>query len=90
MAEGIVTQPLFVERLSGALRRQLPGAHVAHEPIRANRYRFIVAWDQFDAMGHPERQRLVWNIATRELNREDLLNVGMILTLGKEDLPSEE
>jgi hypothetical protein len=49
-----------------------------------------VVWDKFDSMDHPERQRLVWNIAEREVKKEDLWDVGMILTLGLEDLPSDE
>ncbi|HSZ56813.1 MAG TPA: hypothetical protein VK797_14185 [Tepidisphaeraceae bacterium] len=90
MAEKLVAEPAFVARLSDALRSQLPGSEVTPEQIRAERYRFVVVWDKFDAMGHPERQRLVWNIVSRELNREDIQNVGMILTLGLEDLPSDE
>ena len=90
MAEGLVAEPAFVTRLSEALRRQLAGADVTPEQIRGDRYRFVVVWGGFDPLGHPERQRLVWDLAERELAREDLLNVGMILTLGQEDLPSEE
>lgn len=87
MAEGIVTTPPFVNRLSTALTQQLPGAEVHTEHVRGDRFRFVVAWNQFDAMDHPERQRLVWDIAQRELAPQELLNVTMILTLGDEDLP---
>lgn len=90
MAEKLVAEPAFVARLSDALKAQLPGSEVTAEQIRADRYRFVVVWDKFDSMGHPERQRLVWDIVARELNREDIPNVGMILTLGLEDLPSDE
>lgn len=89
MAEKLIAKPAFVARLSDALRRQLAGAEVTDEQIRADRYRFVVLWGRFDSMGHPERQRLVWEIAERELNREDLQNVGMILTIGEEDLPAD-
>ena len=90
MAERLIAEPPFVAQLSDALSRRLSGSEVTHEQIRADRYRFVVVWPHFDSMGHPERQRLVWDIAEQELNREDLLNVGMILTLGVEDLPSSE
>ena len=53
----------------------------------ADRFRFVVVWKQFDAMDHPKRQDLVWDIAERELAPQDLRNVSMILTLGDEDLP---
>jgi hypothetical protein len=74
--------------LVAALKKELSGADVSFEHVRGNRYRFSVAWDKFDEMGHPERQRLVWNIAERVVRSEDLLDVGMILTLGQEDLPT--
>lgn len=87
MAEGTVTAPPFVNRLTTALTGQLPGAEVHTEHVRADRFRFVVVWKQFDAMDHPERQDLVWDIAERELATQDLRNVSMILTLGDEDLP---
>jgi len=90
MAERVVAEPQFVAKLSAALRSELPGAEISHEHIRADRYRFIVVWPKFDAMGHPERQRIVWNVAERELYPAELWNVGMILTLGLEDLPPDD
>jgi hypothetical protein len=36
-------------------------------------------------MGHPERQRIVWDLAERSLDPMDLLNVAMIITMA----PSE-
>jgi len=82
-------EPPYVAKLSEALRRDLPGAEVTVEQIRGDRYRFVVLWKPFDPMGHPERQRLVWDIAQRELEGSDLRNVGMILTIGEEDLPED-
>jgi len=87
MDERLLAEPAFVARLSDALRRRLQGAQVDHEHVRGDRYRFVVVWDPFDAMDHPERQRLVWDVAEGELDRSDLLNVSMILTLGTGDLP---
>ena len=84
-----VAEPEFVSRLSEALRRRLRGSEVEHEHLRGTRYRFIVVWPRFDQMDHPERQQLVWNIAEEVLKGKELLDVSMILTLGREDLPDE-
>jgi hypothetical protein len=85
MAKTALTQPAFVAQLRSALTVELRGAKVTCEQIRGNRYRFIVLWKEFDQMGHPERQQRVWDIAESSLEPRDLLNVGMILTLGAED-----
>jgi len=87
MAEGILTEPAYVVRLTDALRQKLPGAEVEHEQLRADRYRFVVTWPQFDAMEHPERQELVWDVVEHSLDPADFMKVSMILTLGNEDLP---
>ncbi|MGD0462026.1 MAG: hypothetical protein ABSB74_06025 [Tepidisphaeraceae bacterium] len=60
-----------------------------YERVRGNRFRFEVVWGKFDSMGHPERQRLVWDLVDDVLDKPDLLNVAMIITLGKDDLPSD-
>ncbi|HWE93474.1 MAG TPA: hypothetical protein VG269_05815 [Tepidisphaeraceae bacterium] len=88
MAQVAVTKPPYVERLSVAIKDELPGALVDVEHVRGDRYRFVVIWGRFDSMGHPERQQLVWDLAERALGPE-LLKVTMILTLGNEDLPPE-
>jgi hypothetical protein len=86
MAKATVTAtPGYVAQLEGALRRHLRGAKVQHEQVRRDRYRFIVLWGGFDNLGHPERQRKVWDVADATLNKGDLLNVAMILTLGTND-----
>ena len=90
MAETSVAPPSYVTTLADALRKRLPGADVRYEVIRADRYRFFVVWPQFDAMDHPERQHLVWDVVEQNLSKPDLLKVGMILTMGLEDLPPEE
>ncbi|MCY2951155.1 MAG: hypothetical protein NTU53_04155 [Planctomycetota bacterium] len=89
MAQKAIAKPAFVEQLVAALMKDLAGAEVDFEHVRDDRYRFRVIWDRFDAMGHPERQRLVWNIAEKVVKPQELLDVGMILTLGREDLPSQ-
>lgn len=87
MAEGTLTIPAYVQRLTAALKQRLPGAEVDTEHVRGDRFRFVVVWGPFDQMGHPERQRIVWDLAEQELEPRELLNVSMILTLGDEDLP---
>jgi hypothetical protein len=89
MAERTLTPPDYVERVEQALRRQLPGADVRHEHLRADRYRFEVLWGGFDGLGHPERQQRVWDVVEHTLGPDDLLKVAMILTLATDDVPQE-
>ena len=77
--------PGFVGRLADALRQDMPGATVDTEHIRGNRYRFLVEWDQFTGVGHPERQRRVWAVAEKVVPRADMLDVGMILTIAPDE-----
>lgn len=86
-SQSLPTVPAHVPRLAAALKQRLPGAEVDTEHVRADRFRFIVVWGPFDQMDHPERQRIVWDLAEQVLAPRDLLNVSMILTLGDEDLP---
>jgi len=74
-----------VVRLASALQQRLPDAQVSHEQIRRDRYRLIVVSEQFNELGHPERQRIVWDVADATLGKQDLLNIGMILTLAPGD-----
>ena len=87
MVEGTLTEPTYVARLISALQQRLPGAEVTHEQIRRDRYRFLVSSEQFNELGHPERQRIVWDVAGATLDREDLLKIGMILTVAPGDYP---
>ncbi len=90
MAKTTVSQtPAFVVALENALRRELPGAQVSSEHVRGNRYRFEVLWDHFSGVGHPERQQRVWSIAEDVVPRQDLLDVGMILTISPDEFPQE-
>jgi acid stress-induced BolA-like protein IbaG/YrbA len=90
MAKATVNRPPpFVARLEAALQRELPGAEITTEHVRGRRYRFVVVSDEFSGVGHPERQRRVWDIAEAEVPRPDLLDVGMILTIAPEELPKE-
>ncbi len=86
MAEGIVTEPAYVARLMAALQHKLPDAKISHEHLRHDRYRFIVVSDQFHGMEHPERQRIVWNIADSTLENSELLDVAMIITVDPAEL----
>ena len=87
MAEGTLAEPTYVAPLTAALRQAMPDAQVRHEQVRHNRYRFIVLSDRFKDMGHPERQRIVWDIADAALAKPDLRNVAMILTIAPSDYP---
>jgi hypothetical protein len=90
MAKATLKQPPpFVTALELALRRELPRADVTIEHIRGRRYRFIVVWRGFTGVGHPERQRRVWKVAESIVPRDDLLDVGMILTIAPDELPAE-
>jgi hypothetical protein len=66
----------------------MPGAEVTSEQVRGDRYRFVVVWDQFNGVGHPERQERVWGLVERVLSRDDLLKVAMILTIAADELES--
>ncbi|MGA2581842.1 MAG: hypothetical protein ABSG31_01085 [Tepidisphaeraceae bacterium] len=90
MAKGTLSSPPYVEKLTKALQKKLSGADIDHEFVRKDRYRFVVVWKKFDKMDHPERQRLVWEIAKEALPPKSLWNISMILTLGPSDLPSGE
>ena len=81
--------PAFVLALKSALRRNMPKAEVTSEHVRGRRYRFVVVWDQFTGVGHPERQRRVWKVAEEVVPREDLFDVGMILTIAPQELPQK-
>jgi len=85
MAEGTLTIPEYVTRLLESLERELAECEVDYEKVRADRFRFVVVWQKFEGMEHPERQQLVWNIADSVLEKPDLLKVAMIVTLA----PSE-
>ncbi|MDB5358694.1 MAG: hypothetical protein JWN24_5147 [Phycisphaerales bacterium] len=90
MAEGTLTEPTYVAQVTAALHAAMPNAQLTHEQVRRDRYRFIMVEDTFENMGHPERQRLVWDIVTKALSdRADLFKVAMIITLAPSELYSE-
>lgn len=86
MAKGTLNQPAYVDQLTAALQRGVAGAQVTAEPVRRQRYRFVVVSPRFTNLGHPERQQLVWNIADEVLSESDLLNVAMIMTVAPTEL----
>jgi hypothetical protein len=89
MAKDTLVEPAYVTRLAVALQRALPESQLTHEQIRRDRYRFVVVADAFEHMGHPERQRLVWEVADQTLDKSDLMRIGMIITMAPAELPSE-
>jgi hypothetical protein len=90
MAEGTLTEPAYVARLTEALHRELPTASIAHEPVRRDRYRFIVVDNAFTDVGHPERQLKVWRIAEDVVEKTDIWNVAMIITMAPSELADDE
>ena len=81
MAEGtLIETPEYIGRLTAELSSLFEDAEVGHERIRETRYRFLVISRRFDEMGHPERQRVVWDAAERVLDRNELRDVAMIIT----------
>jgi stress-induced morphogen len=85
MAQKTLTDPPYVAKLLAALRKRIPRAQIDCEQVRRDRFRFIVVSSKFDRLGHPERQRLVWNIAEKALDGADLIKVAMILTLSRKE-----
>jgi stress-induced morphogen len=91
MAHATVSKrtPKYVTTSAAAIKRRLPGSQIQHEQVRQDRYRLIVVSTAFEEMGHPERQRLVWDIADDVLDKPDLLKVSMILTVSESEVPAE-
>ena len=88
MAQKLVANPKYVSTLVKALRKAIPGAQIDRERVRRDRYRFIVVASKFERWGHPERQRLVWDIVGRVLEKQDILKVAMILTMSRKEFLS--
>jgi acid stress-induced BolA-like protein IbaG/YrbA len=82
--------PKYAESLYVELERRLPGAQITLEHRRRDRYTFVIIWDRFSRMGHPERQRLVWDIAKHIIKDSDILKVGMILTMSPREANLED
>jgi len=89
MAKGTVIEPAYVSQLETALQREMTGAQVSHECVRRDRYRFVLVWDGFENMPHPERQKKVWDIGSAASEKQDITNVAMIITLAPTELPTE-
>ena len=85
MAKATLNPPSYALRLAEALQSKLKGATVDFEPVRRDRYRFIVIWQRFNKRGHPERQERVWDIADKTLAPKELQKVTMIITLGTDE-----
>lgn len=83
MAHATVSKrpPLYVNKLEAEIQKAIPGSRIWHEWVRKDRYRLIVVSKKFERLGHPERQRKVWDIADKALDKSDLLKVSMILTM---------
>ena len=91
MAQATVTKkvPDYVGKLEAEIQKAFPGSRIWHESVRKDRYRVLVVSKKFERLGHPERQRVVWNIADSALDKSDLLKVSMILTMSESEYPGE-
>jgi hypothetical protein len=90
MSDELMTEPAYVKQLTDALRQKMNGCQIDYERIRRDRYRFVVVWDAFENMEHPERQKLVWDIAGNLFTKAELWNIGMIITLAPSELTPDE
>ena len=80
--------PSFVAATVSALDEAFPGSQIDVERIgRTRNYRIAVVWPNFKRMGHPQRQNRGWDIAERVLSPQEILRIGMILTLTPDELP---
>ena len=86
MAKRVLSEPEYVTRLSEGLRNGLPGCEIEYERVSADRYRYRVIWDTFNEMDHADRQHLVWAIADRLLEGDEIFKVTMISTLTQDEL----
>ena len=89
MAQRTLAIPSYVSTLVGAIRKRIPKAEIDFEHVEGDRYRFIVISSRFNRMGHPERQRLVWDLTDAALKKADLLKVAMIITMSPKELPHD-
>ncbi len=90
MAEGTIAEPAYIALLTEALHRRLPTASIAHEQVRRDRYRFIVVDDSFTNIGHPERQLLVWKVVEEVVDKADIWNVAMIITMAPSEVADDD
>ena len=88
MARRISKGPPHIMRLVEALREVIPRAQINLEWLRRRRYRFVVVSSKFERMDHPERQRLVWDLAGQVVPGEQIFEVGMIITIGRREFAS--
>jgi len=84
-----VTEPPYVQKLIAELGNRLPGAQINSEHVRSDRFRVAIVSSDFEKLGHPERQQLVWDIADSTLAKHDLLKISMILTVAPSELMPE-
>jgi acid stress-induced BolA-like protein IbaG/YrbA len=86
MTEQGAAFPGYVPRLEAALRLGVPRALVTEEQLGGGGFEFTVVAEEFVGVDQTERQRTVWEIAVATLEREELANVAMILTVTAEEM----
>jgi len=86
----VKTSPAFLDTLKKELIEKLKAvgisAKVRTEPVPTTKlYRVAVMSSQFKAMGHSERQSLVWRIAEKAVSPDEQTRISMILTLTEDE-----
>lgn len=82
------TFPQHIHSLANAIRRDFPGT-VEVEPVSGtNRFRIAVVSDRFEKMPHLKRQDEVWRLVDELLDREQSLEISMLLTYAPSEIES--
>lgn len=84
------TIPQHIHVLVEAIRRDFPGT-VEVEPVaRTNRFRIAVVSDRFEKMPHLKRQDEVWRLVDAVLDREQSMEISMLLTYAPSEIEQSE
>jgi len=77
------TARLRVRQLKDLLERSFPQAEISDlgRPTRESRVGGVIVWDGFAGKTQLERQRVLWDALRDSLRSDELLDVGLILTL---------
>ena len=76
------------QTLVDLVKARLPGCQVLDvgRPRAYARLGGVVAWSGFRGKGQIDRQRLLWDALRQELDDDELLQIGLILTVTPEQL----
>jgi stress-induced morphogen len=82
------TFPQHIHALADALRRDFPGTVEVELVSGTNRFRIAVVSDRFERMPHLKRQDEVWRLVDAILDREQSLQISMLLTYAPSEIES--